>query len=203
MTDESHDPWTTISERRVYENPWIAVDHREVVTPAGTPGVYGVVRFKRVAVGIVPIDAAGQVRLVGQWRVPLGRYSWEIPEGGAEPGEPPEACARRELAEETGLRAGRLEEILRLDLSNSSTDETAVVFLATDLTPGPAAPEDTEALAHRAIGFAEALTQALAGQITDALSVAGLLRVYHMAKTAPTSAGGLDPALAKIMLRDL
>ncbi|HVY02434.1 MAG TPA: NUDIX hydrolase [Caulobacterales bacterium] len=198
MTDEPHDPWTILSERRAYENPWIAIDHREVLTPKGAPGVYGIVRFKKVAVGVVPVEPDGSVHLVGQWRVPLGRYSWEIPEGGAEPGEAPAACARREMCEETGLEATRLVEILRLDLSNSCTDETAVVFLALGLKAGQAAPDDTESLTHKRLPFAEAFNQAISGEITDAISVAGLLRAYHMAKT-----GQIDAALAKAMLQGL
>ena len=196
MVDESENPWTLHPATRVYENPWIVVDHHEAITPTGTKGVYGIVRFKKVAVAIVPIDADGSVHLVGQWRVPLGRYSWELPEGGAEPGEDPANCARREMQEETGLQAANLIEILRLDYSNSSTDETGVVFLAWNLTPGPSTPDDTEALAHKRLPFAEALAQAISGQITDAPSVAGLLRAYHMAKT-----GQLDPVLAASMLK--
>lgn len=194
MSEET-DPWRTLSERRVYENPWIAVDHREVLTPGGTPGVYGIVRFRRVAVGVVPIDDEGQVHLIGQWRVPLNEYSWEIPEGGADPGEPPEACAARELREETGLTAARLIPIFKMALSNSSTDERAVVFLATGLKAGAAAPDDTEALAYKRMPFRAALDLALSGAMTDAMTVAGLLRAHHMAVT-----GEIEPALAASML---
>jgi 8-oxo-dGTP pyrophosphatase MutT (NUDIX family) len=194
MTDES-DPWTVLSEQRVYENPWIAVDHREVLTPAGTPGIYGIVRFRKIAVGVVPIDAEGQVHLIGQWRVPLAAYSWEIPEGGAEPGEPPELSAARELQEETGLTAGALVPILTMALSNSSTDERAVVFLGADLSPGLAAPEETERLAYKRMPFLEALNLVLSGAITDSMTVAGLLRAHHMAVT-----GEIPSALAASML---
>lgn len=193
--DESRNPWTVRGERRVFDNPWIAVDERDVVNPAGRPAVYAVVRFKKLAVGVAPIDAEGRVRLVGQWRFPLGRYSWEIPEGGGDPGETPAETARRELVEETGLSAGALREILRMDLSNSVTDEEAVIFLAHDLTPGAAAPEETEILSQRAIPFREALEMAVSGAIRDSLTVAGLLRAHHMAVT-----GALDPALTKAML---
>jgi 8-oxo-dGTP pyrophosphatase MutT (NUDIX family) len=189
------DPWTVVSEKRVYENPWIAVDHREVLNPVGQPGVYGIVRFHKLAVGVVPIDEAGRVHLVGQWRVPLDEFSWEIPEGGAEPGEPPEETARRELKEETGLAVGRLTPILSMSLSNGSTDERAIVFLATNLTSGIADPEGTEALSHRVVPFAQALHLAVTGALTDSMTVAGLLRAHHMAVC-----GEIEPALAALML---
>jgi ADP-ribose pyrophosphatase len=195
MTDETHDPWTILAERRAYENPWITVDHRDVLTPGGMPGVYGIVRFARRAVGVVPIDAEGFVHLVGQWRPPLDAYSWEIPEGGAEQGEPAEACAIRELREETGMTAASLVPILKMALSNSITDERATVFLATGLQPGQAAPEDTELLAHKRLPFRDVLNLALSGAITDAMTVAGLLRAHHMAVT-----GEIEPALAASML---
>lgn len=190
-----HDPWTIRSETRVYENAWIAVDHREVLTPSGTPGVYGIVRFARRAVGVLPIDDEGRVHLVGQWRPPLDEYSWEMPEGGADAGESPEACARRELQEETGLVCERVIPILTMALSNSCTDERAWLFLGLGLNRGLAAPEDTEVLQHRVIPFREALAQALSGAITDAMTVAALLRAHHMAVT-----GEIPPALAALML---
>ncbi len=190
-----HDPWTVLTEKRVYENAWIAVDHREVLTPAGTPGIYGIVRFARRAVGVLPIDDAGRVHLVGQWRPPLNEYSWEMPEGGADPGETAEATARRELKEETGLSCDRLIPILKMALSNSSTDERAELFLAFGLNAGLAAPEDTEALAHKVLPFTEVLERVLTGAITDAMTVAAVLRAHHMAVT-----GEIPPALAALML---
>lgn len=193
--DETHDPWKVLDRATVYENNWIAVEHRNVINPAGKPGVYGIVRFLKVAVGVLPIDAAGQVYLVGQWRVPLDAYSWEMPEGGAEPGEPPAACARRELQEETGLTCESLIPILEMDLSNSSTDERSALFLATGLAAGPASPDETERLAHKVVPFMAALDMALTGRIRDALTVAALLRAHHMAVS-----GEIEPALAAAML---
>lgn len=185
MADEKwpvdDNPWRVKAERTAFENDWFWVEEHDVVRPDGRDGYYGVIRVRRLAVGVLPIDSDGRVHLVGQWRYPLGRYSWEMPEGGADPGESAEACARRELAEETGLRAGRLVEILRMDLSNSLSDEQAVVFLATDLSPGPAAPDGTERLRHRLAPFADALAAVAAGKITDALTVAAVLRAHHMA----------------------
>ncbi|HYC04770.1 MAG TPA: NUDIX hydrolase [Azospirillaceae bacterium] len=179
MTDEN--PWKTLSRETRYENPWIRIEHHAVLNPAGRPGIYGVVRFRSQAVGVLPIDSEGHTWLVGQYRYPLDRYSWEIPEGGAPLGTDPADTARRELIEETGLRAGRLLEFLRMDLSNSTTDETAFSYLAWDLERGEAEPEETEQLKLRRVRLAEALAMAKRGEITDSISVASLLRLKVMA----------------------
>ncbi|MBU6372603.1 MAG: NUDIX hydrolase [Alphaproteobacteria bacterium] len=188
-------PWTVKAVRRVYDTPWIGVDHADVVTPAGNPGIYGLVRFKNRAVGVLPIEEDGAVHLVGQYRLAIGRYSWEMPEGGAPVGESVEACARRELEEEAGLVAGRLEQVLHMHLSNSVSDEEAFCFLAFDLRPGAFAPDETEVLRHRRIPFLAALAEALDGRITDSLTVATLLRAHHMA-----TIGALPPELTRTML---
>lgn len=193
--EEDRDPWTVKTVTRPFENDWFAVDAHEVIHPGGADGAYTVVRVRRLAVGVLPIEPDGTVHLVGQWRFPLGRYSWEMPEGGAEPSEEPLACARRELEEETGFRAARFELILALDMSNSLTDEQAIVYLATGLTPGAAQPEATEVLKHRSAPFAEVLARALDGRIRDSLTVAALLRAHHMAVT-----GALPADLAGAML---
>lgn len=169
-------PFRTLSSREVYDNPWIRVIDHQVVKPRGGEGVYGVVHFKNRAVGVVPYDN-GKIWLVGQYRFPLERYSWEIPEGGAPPGEPLETCALRELQEETGLRAGRLSKLFTMHISNSVTDEVGHVFLATELEPGPSAPEDTEELSVKALPLDEVLALIEQGVITDSITVASIFRV--------------------------
>ena len=133
--------------------------------------------------------------LVGQHRFPQDRYSWEIPEGGGPLADDPLASARRELKEETGLSAENWREILRMDLSNSVTDEAAIGYLATGLTRGEAEPEGTEELETRQVPFRAALEDVSKGVISDALTVAMLLRAYYMAQE-----GELDRALANAML---
>ena len=190
MELDTGDPWRRVSRREAYRNPWISVDHDEVITPGGSPGIYGVVRFGNVAVGVVTLDAAGYTQLVGQFRYPLGRYSWEIPEGGAPLGTDPLDTARRELAEETGLRAATYTKLLELDLSNSVTDEIGVIYLAEGLTPGESSPEDTERLALRRVPFADAVALVLSGEIRDAVSVCGLLAAERfLRERTPTQAG--------------
>ncbi|MEZ6024358.1 MAG: NUDIX hydrolase [Hyphomonadaceae bacterium] len=119
---------------------------------------------------------------------------WKCPRA-AEPGEAALACARRELLEETGPSAARLEPILELDLSNSLTDERAVIFLATALTAAAARPEPTEVLRHRTAPFADVLARVADGRIRDSLTVAAVLRAHHMAVT-----GRLPEPLAQAML---
>ena len=193
--EEDGDPWTVKSVTRPFENEWLVIDRYAVIHPGGAEGFYSVVRPRRIAVGVLPIEPDGMVHLVGQWRFPLGRYSWEMPEGGAEPGEPALDCARRELEEETGLTAGSFVEVLRLDLSNSLTDEQGVIYLATDLAFGRPQPEAVEVLRHRRAHFQEVLARVADGRIRDSLTVAAVLRAHHMAVT-----GQLPAALAGAML---
>jgi 8-oxo-dGTP pyrophosphatase MutT (NUDIX family) len=168
-------PWKTRSSRLVYDNPWIRVREDQVLRPDGLPGIYGVVHFKNRAVGVLPVDEEGGIWLVGQYRYPLQAYSWEIPEGGSPETESPEATARRELREETGLTAGRLQLIATAHLSNSVSDELGYVFRATELTPGTHEPEGTERIAVRRLDWKEAERMLKGGEITDSLSVIALL----------------------------
>ena len=174
-------PWRTLSSREIYHNPWIGVREDKVVQPNGGDGIYGVVSFKNLAIGVLPIDLDGSTYLVGQYRYPLGVYSWELPEGGGARDTAPLLSAQRELKEETGLQAGDWREFLRMDLSNSVSDETAICFLALDLVQGEAEPEDNEVLEVKRVSFQKALSMALDGEITDAMSVAMLLKARLLA----------------------
>jgi 8-oxo-dGTP pyrophosphatase MutT (NUDIX family) len=169
-------PFRTLSSREVYDNPWIRVVEHQVLKPHGGEGVYGVVHFKNRAVGVVPYQD-GEIWLVGQYRFPLGFYSWEIPEGGAALDERIEDCAARELREETGLSAGRLSKLFSMHLSNSVTDEVAHVFLATELELGTSCPDDTEVLSLKRLPLAEVLSLIEAGIITDSITVAATFRL--------------------------
>ncbi len=177
MTVAKKGPWTILSQKDVYENPWIRLTHHEVLTPSQTTGIYGLVHYKNLAIGVVPVDADGHTYLVGQYRFPLDAYSWEIPEGGGPHGTEPLDSAARELREETGLTARHWRKLLEADLSNSVSDERAIAYLAWGLTAGEAEPEATEELVVRRLPLAEAFRMVEAGEIRDALSVLSLQAV--------------------------
>jgi 8-oxo-dGTP pyrophosphatase MutT (NUDIX family) len=179
--DELTNPWTVRSRATVYENKWIRVDHHEVLSPSGSPGIYGTVHFKGHATGVVPIDNQGNVVLVGQYRFPLRAYSWEVPEGGGDYAVPVLESAQRELREECGLIASCWKEILAVDLSNSVTDERATAFLAWDLSDAISEPDETEKLQIARVPFWQAVARVRRGEIRDAVSVAALMRVALMA----------------------
>ncbi len=178
--DESHNPWQTLSSALQYQNPWISVREDQVLNPSGGQGIYGVVTMKNLALGIVPVDTEGNTWLVGQYRYPLNEYSWEIPMGGGPVESDILESAQRELREETGLSAARWTRIARLHTSNSVTDEEGFVFLAEDLTPGETEPEPTEDLRLWKLPLAQAVQMVMDDRITDAVSVAGLLKAERV-----------------------
>lgn len=176
VPDTADNPWQRLTRRVAYENPWLTVWHDEVIQPDGAPGIYGVVHFANRAIGVLAVDDADRVLLVGQHRYPLDAYSWEIPEGGGGPNESSLDAARRELVEETGFVARTWRELGRAALSNSVTDELAIFFVATDLDAGAASPEGTEELQTRWVPFDEALAMVFDGRISDALSILAIQR---------------------------
>lgn len=175
MDRPKDNPWKTLSTQPIYNNPWIRLEEHQVINPGGSQGIYGKVSFKNNAVGVIPIDADGNTWLVGQYRYTLSEWSWEIPMGGSPKKEDPAQTALRELEEETGMKAGKLQSLLQLHTSNSVTDELGYLYLATELTQGVQQLEDTEKdLQLMKLPFDEAVIMAQKGEITDALSVAGL-----------------------------
>ena len=175
--DENHNPWKILAQRDVYNNPWINVTEFDVLNPSGGKGIYGKVHFKNHAIGILPLDDELNTYLVGQYRFPISRYSWEIPEGGGPFGVEIIESAKRELKEETGLVAEEWTELIKLHLSNSISDEAGSVFLARKLKQEEAMPEETEQLIVKKVPFEEAYQMVENGIITDSVAVAAILKV--------------------------
>jgi len=176
--DESKDPWTTLSSELKYDNPWISVTEHQVLNPSGKPGIYGTVHFKNLAIGIIPLDGENNTWLVGQYRYPLKKYSWEIIEGGGKHDTDPLESAKRELLEEAGIIAGEWELLTTLHTSNSVTDETGFIYVARNLSFAKAQPEETEQLQLKKVPFDEAYEMVMRNEITDSLAMIGILKLY-------------------------
>jgi ADP-ribose pyrophosphatase len=195
INNSQSDPFVLVGSKVAYENPWIKVEHQDVIRPDGNPGIYGIVRFKNRAVAVLPIEDNGYVWLIGQWRKPLDRWSWEVPEGGVPFDEDLEAGARRELEEEAGLIAGSLVKVMEFDVSNCVCDEVGVAYIAYDLRHGVMAPDPTEVLSLRRIHFTQLLDEIDQGLIRDAPTLVTVLRAHQLALT-----NRLPDALCKAML---
>jgi len=114
---------------------------------------------------------------VGQYRFTLNNYSWEIPEGGSPEGTDPLENVQRELKEETGLQAANWQVLLQMHLSNSVSDELAIIYLATGLIQLEAEPEETEQLVVKKMPFEKVYRMVEKGEITDSMSVAAILKL--------------------------
>lgn len=137
------------------------------------------------AAAIVPLHANGEVALVRQYRHALKRYIWEIPAGTLDPGEPVDTCARRELAEETGLAASDWEPLGDVTPVPGYSDERVHLFLARGLTPAQQSLDADEVLAVHRMPLDEALRMIERGEIRDAKTICGLLLAERRLRTGP------------------
>lgn len=171
-------PWKTKSSREVYQNKWIRVREDEVLRPDGGPGVYGVIEI-RPSVGVVAIDDADRVVLVGQWRYTVDRYSWEIPRGGSNPHETDMLeVAKRELLEETGVTAETWTRLGAVDVCNGVANDIQTLYLATELSCGGETSFDPEEdITVEWQPFEEAVRMVLENRITEVCSCAAILQV--------------------------
>ena len=178
-----HNPWTTVSNKKVYSNQWIELNEYDVINPGGGRSIYGKVSYKNIAIGIIPIDSELNTWLVGQYRYTLNEYSWEIPMGGGSREIDPLISAKRELKEETGITASNWENVLKIHTSNSVTDELGYVFKATDLKFGEPELEESESdIQIKKLPLIEALHMVETSEITDSLSQAGIFKIARMLK---------------------
>ncbi len=174
-------PWQIIDKETKYENNWIKVIHHNVKISNGNIGVYGVVEFKNIAVGIIALDENNDIYLVGQFRFPLNQYSWEIPEGGCLiEKELPLDAAKRELLEEVGLIAEHWTELGKIHTSNSVCDEIGYIFLAEKLQKTNSNPEETEILQIKKVNLNTAFEMVMKNEITDSISITGIMKAYYL-----------------------
>ncbi len=173
-------PWKTLTSRAVYRNRWMQVREDQAELPNGRSTLYGVVTFGP-CVGVLPFVDDDHVLLVRQYRyVQRENHRWEMPTGGVKPGETPEQAARRELQEEIGYSARRLEWISTYYTSKSVCDETAHLFLGYDLVPAALPPDETEFFELATLPFTEVLQQVLRSEIRDSMTVIAVLHAAQL-----------------------
>jgi ADP-ribose diphosphatase len=155
---------------------------RETVqTPRGKTKTREIVRHPGACV-LVPLLDDGRVCLIRNFRVSVNETLIELPAGTLEPPEPPHLTAERELAEETGYRAAKIELLHAFVLSPGILDEKMHLYLATGLTPGPPAREDEEEIENLVVTWPEAIDLVFRGAIKDAKTIVGLLWVDRWRK---------------------
>ncbi len=176
MNETRRNPWATVSSAIVYRNQWIQVREDQVIRPDGKPGIYGVIEVPP-SIAVLALDAAERLPLIGQWRYPRSKYSWELPVGGAHHDDVDmQAAAVRELREEAGVSAQNWKLLCTLEASIGVTTDTQWVYLATGLSHVPNAPDPEEQLEVQWISFQQALERVLSGEIGEAASVAAILK---------------------------
>jgi ADP-ribose pyrophosphatase len=171
--------WKTLTSRPIYENPWLRLREDYAELPDGRSTVYGVVTLGH-CVGVLPFVDDDHVLMIRQYRyVQRENDRWEMPTGGVKPGETPEQAAQRELQEEIGYAAGRLDWVSTYYTSKSVCDETAHLYIGYDLVPAALLPDETEFFEHATMPFAEVLEQVLRSEIRDSMTV---IAVLHAAR---------------------
>lgn len=179
LPDASDSPWRTLGSRAVYRNPWLKVTEYDVIQPDGGRGIYGVVD-PGANVIIVALEDDEFVWLIREFSYPLQRARWMLPAGRVEPGEDPLQAARRELAEEVGLRAARWTPLGAWALSAGISTQISHAWLAQTLDHGPAAPEVTEQLEPRVMPLQQAYAECLAGEFSDAATALAIWRAWTL-----------------------
>ena len=180
MNVSTNNPWQKLDEEVKYDNSWIKVTHSNVINPSGSRGIYGSIHFKNWAIGIIPIDKNFNTWLVGQYRYPIQKYTWEIPEGGGPIGVSTLETAKRELSEECCLKANKWTKIQTFHLSNSVSDEYGEIFLAQDLKEFENHPDPEESLVIKKLPLEKVFQMIFEGDITDSISVMGIYKVKHL-----------------------
>ena len=180
MLEEIKNPWKIQNKTEIYQNPWIKITEHQVLNPSNNEGIYPPVHFKNLAIGIVPLDNELNTWIVGQYRFPLNKYSWEIPEGGGKLDVAPLISAQRELSEEVGITAQKWTLIQEFNTSNSVTDEVSLIYVAQDLSFHASHPEEDEQLVVKKIPFSDLYQMCINGEISDSLTLIAVFKTNYL-----------------------
>lgn len=160
--------------RSLYRGRVVHLVSETVALPNGRTTTLEIVRHPGAA-AIVPVDSETHVHLIRQFRHAAGGFIYEVPAGTLNPGESPQVCAARELMEEAGVRAGRLDRLGSIFTTPGFTDEVIHLFLARDLSPAEQNLDHDEVLSVVRVPLARAIEMCLRGELRDAKSLCALL----------------------------
>jgi 8-oxo-dGTP pyrophosphatase MutT (NUDIX family) len=177
MGEDRANPWTVLRKEEKFTCSYFTVRSDTVTHGAGLPRTYNSIRMKSFGVIIAPIDDEGCTTLIGQYRYVLDRFTWEVPGGGCKLDQEPMEAARIELSEETGYRADHWLRLFDASVSPGSIDGSAQCFVVWGLHSGAPHPEQEERLLQRRVPFAEAISMALSGEISNLASISLLLGI--------------------------
>lgn len=164
-----------MTRKHIFKGRVIDVGTEDVTLPSGVTVTLDVIKHPGASL-VVPIDAQGRVLMIKQWRHCAGGWLWECPAGTLNPGETPEQCAAREVTEEAGVTAGKLDHAGFIFTAPGFCDEKIHIFIATQLTGAREHHDDDEVITEvRPVPFEEALAMAARGEINDAKTLCGLL----------------------------
>jgi 8-oxo-dGTP pyrophosphatase MutT (NUDIX family) len=170
-------PWSLIQRNAKFDCPYFTV-HSDTVTHRGRKQrSYNHIHKKNFGIAVVPIDNDGSTTLIGQYRYPLDRFTWEVTRGGGRRDAPPIDSAKRELSEETGYRADHWLELFAASASPGTTDSIAPGFVAWGLHRGEPHPDPEELITQRRVPFSTAVAMAISGEIADLASIAAILSI--------------------------
>jgi ADP-ribose pyrophosphatase len=164
-----------ISSKEITKNRIFTVTQDHAIDPGGFQIERAIVQHRGSAV-VMPVDDKKRILLVKQYRLPARKYLWELPAGTVDPGETVFHAARRELAEETGLRAGKMQKLAEFYPSPGFLTEKMTIYLATDLTKGEATPMEDERIETQWFKAKEIDKMIREGKIQDAKTNIGFLR---------------------------
>jgi ADP-ribose pyrophosphatase len=170
-----------VSSRRIYTGRVLNLDLDTVRFPNGSVGELEMIRHPGASAVVPflddPVAPDPVLLMIHQFRHAADRFVWEIPAGRLEPGELPEACARRELEEEAGVVAAELRRLTTIYSTPGFTDERIHLFLATGLTGGTTRHEADEFVEARHLRWSEVLSLIERGEITDGKTLVSLMFV--------------------------
>jgi 8-oxo-dGTP pyrophosphatase MutT (NUDIX family) len=175
MEHKTKGPYTVLSSRNAYENPWLIVREDKVIRPGGKEGYFGIIEMKAGA-SVLALNSQHEVYLVSEYKYGIERDSIELMSGALEPDETPLDAAKRELKEELGLEADEWIDLGVVDPFTTAVHSPNYMFLAMGIQEGEPTPEDGEVLEIIKTRFSEAIEMVMRSEITHAASCVLILK---------------------------